>query len=217
MKEIMKVVGKLLLIINTMLFIISFSFAFVIMCRPFYYLHINGLNLVEKTGYTYSEIKEAYDDALDYCVSNKKFKTGILKYSDDGKDHFKDCKFLFMINFIILGISTIILLIRRLLFGNIKLGKHNIDYYSGISIIVLFVSILLVSLTIGFNKVFVYFHKLFFMGKTNWILEPSKDEIINILPEQFFMNCAILVLSIIILLSLIFIVVDNRRNDRGLV
>jgi integral membrane protein (TIGR01906 family) len=52
---------------------------------------------------------------------------------------------------------------------------------------------------LDFNRAFRVFHTLFFPGKTNWVFDPSVDQIITILPEAFFRNCAILILGILIL------------------
>ena len=112
-KEVMKSIGKILLIFNISLFIISFSISFVIMFRPFYYYHIDSLNLEKETGYTYSEIKEAYDDVLDYTTLFKPFSTGKLKHSKEGESHFRDCRIIFMINFIVFGVSGIIIVLKK--------------------------------------------------------------------------------------------------------
>ena len=150
-KEIINKLGKSLLVINTSLFIISFSFAFIILFRPFYYYHIDHLNLVEKTGYSYETIKEAYDDVIDYIVYDKDFSMGELYYSASGKSHFKDCKKLFIIDFIILWISTIIIIFKKLFFNNIKVFKHSIEFISGVVNISLIVLLLVSSLIIGFD------------------------------------------------------------------
>ena len=65
------------------IFIISFAIAFVILFRPYYYWNIKLLDLENKTGYTYEEITEAYDDVMDYLVYGAEFKTGDLRYSED--------------------------------------------------------------------------------------------------------------------------------------
>ena len=204
---------KTIFIINTSFLILSFSIAFVILFRPFYYLHINGLKLEEKTGYSYSEIKEAYDDVIDYCVFNHPFKTGILKYSNDGYDHFKDCQKLFIIDFIILGISLIIFIIKKFFFNKLKIKDHSLEYYSSCILIGLFISLLLSTITIGFNKMFIMFHNIFFIGKNNWILDPRKDQIVSVLPEQFFMNCGIFIIILIIVISISFIIFDYRKRN----
>ena len=203
--------AKLLLIVNTALFIISFSIAFVILFRPFYYWHIDDLKLVEKTNYTYKEIKEAYDDVINYTTLNKPFKTGKLKYSIEGKDHFKDCKRLFMINFIILFISTIIIIIKKKYLNNLKVLNLNIEFWSSILVLSICLILLVTSIIIGFDNCFEIFHKVFFLGKDNWIFVPSRDEIINILPIEYFRNCVILFLIIVVFCTLT-IIFKERRN-----
>jgi integral membrane protein (TIGR01906 family) len=55
---------------------------------------------------------------------------------------------------------------------------------------------------INFDVAFTVFHKIFFPGKSNWLFDWNKDQIIRILPQDFFMNCAILILASIIVLCL---------------
>ena len=55
---------------------------------------------------------------------------------------------------------------------------------------------------LDFNSAFLVFHALFFAGKDNWLFDPATDEIIDALPEEFFMNCAILIGASLILISL---------------
>ena len=44
-----------------------------------------------------------------------------------------------------------------------------------------------------FDSAFVIFHSIFFPGKDNWQFNPRTDPIIKVLPEQFFLNCAIFI------------------------
>ena len=68
-------------------------------------------------------------------------------------------------------------------------------------------ALLLTFLTLGilvsldFDRAFVIFHSLFFPGKDNWLFNPYTDEIILALPSDFFMNCAILIASSVIIIS----------------
>ena len=201
----MKKIIPFLLIINDSCFIISLAISFVILFRPFYYWHIDMFDLPEKTGFTYNEIKESYDDVLDYTVYHQPFSTGVFKYSSDGMDHFKDCKTLFTINFILLIISFSIILLKRKWFNNIKLFNHNISFFSGLLNIFLLGIIIIVSL-INFDFLFTAFHKILFLNKDNWLFDSSKDEIIKILPQRFFMNCGILIISIIGIISIVIVV-----------
>ena len=214
----MKRMLPIIFIINTSLFIISLAIFIPIVFRPFYYYHINALDLPQKTGYTYNEIKESYDDVLDYCLLNKEFKTGILRYSSDGFNHFKDCKILFIVDSVIFILSIIILLVKKKYCKEIKFLNHNISYWSGILLLGTFLIILIITIFIGFDKIFDIFHNIFFFGKENWLFDPEKDEIIKILPQRFFMNCGILIISIISVISIILIIKEKidilkRKNN----
>ena len=49
-------------------------------------------------------------------------------------------------------------------------------------------------MAIDFQRMFLLFHRVFF-SNDYWIFDPDADEIINILPEQFFMHCALIVVG----------------------
>ncbi|MBQ7327319.1 MAG: DUF1461 domain-containing protein, partial [Clostridia bacterium] len=55
---------------------------------------------------------------------------------------------------------------------------------------------------------FRIFHTIFFPGKDNWLFSWYEDEIIRILPQNFFMNCAILIFVSIVLLCLACIILS---------
>lgn len=191
-------------------FIISFSIGLPIYCRFFYYLQINTLNLPESTGYSYAQIKQAYDQVLNYLtLPGGTFKSGVFSMSADGISHFVDCKILFSINLIALLISTCILVTTLILvkFKKVTLLRpygYDASFFSSISIFVVFALIFGLA-SINFDKAFTIFHKIFFPGKDNWQFG-YEDQIINILPQEFFMNCAILIGVSILAISLTIIV-----------
>ncbi len=197
------------------IFMISFAIAFVILFRPYYYLNIHLLQLEEKTGYTYDEIVEAYDDVMDYLVFGEEFKTGSLKYSEDGKSHFEDCKWLFTFDFICLFISGAYILIISLLqkFNKLKLEfkKFSPGIYSIIGTGSIFL-ILGIWGCLDFNSLFTVFHKVCFPGKDNWYFSPSQDQIINILPTELWINFCLLIVFIILLFIGLFIFIEFKRR-----
>ena len=65
---------------------------------------------------------------------------------------------------------------------------------------------------LDFDRAFVVFHALFFPGKDNWLFNPATDQIINILPQEFFRNCALLILALLILGCAALIFLDLRRS-----
>ena len=196
--------------ISILLLIISFSIALPIYCRFFYYMQIDGLKLTENTGYSYQTIKTAFDQVMNYLtIPWCAFGTGSLSYTPEGKAHFADCKVLFMLDTIVLILSLAVVIVLFVLERKKKVnfcrpfGMH-VAFTSAISIFALFI-ILIGLVSINFEKAFVIFHKIFFPGKENWQFTQA-DEIINILPQQFFMNCAILIASSIILICLAIII-----------
>lgn len=206
-------------------FIITFSIGLPIYFRPFYYVHISALELDAESGFTVTEIKEAYNEVLDYLtLPGKNFGVGVMKYSDEGMQHFADCKILFNINAAVLAISTITLIViavlRRL--KKIKIAKllKLSPCFWGATAAVVIPLVLGGIMALDFDKAFVVFHKIFFAGKENWLFNPRTDEIIKVLPQQFFMNCAIFIACGIIVLSSIvlikeFILARKSRREKS--
>ena len=195
---------------NWMAFILSFAIAVPLLFRPFYYIHIDAMKMVEQTGYSKEEIKDAYDEMMDFCVFGKPFGTGVLKYSQEGQSHFEDVAILFRLDFIVLIISVAVFGLIRILKLRPEISRHSPRYLGSCGLLI-FATVLFVIFAIDFDKAFITFHHIFFPGKTNWIFDPSKDEIIRILPEEFFRNCAILILAIMFGLCAYFIVTENRK------
>ncbi len=207
---------KVFLSFFTSIFIISFSIAFVILFRPYYYLNIKLLDLEKETGYTYEEIQEAYDDVMDYLVFGEEFKTGSLSYTESGKDHFADCRKLFTFDFICVFVSfayvlTIFILQKKKII-NLEFQKLSPGIYSIISTGAVFF-VLLVWGIIDFDSLFTVFHLVCFPGKDNWIFSQA-DEIINILPTELWINFCILIVLIITLFIVLIILYEIKMRKK---
>ncbi len=192
-------------------FIITFSIALPIYLRFFYYLHINALSLPEKAGFSYAQIKCAYDEVLNYLtLPNMPFGTGVFAYTKSGFEHFADCKVLFDVNIITLIISTLTIITILVLAKLKKVCLYrpfnmSVAVISAISIfLIIFVVAIIVA--VDFSSAFTTFHHIFFPNKTNWVFDPKEMEIIRVLPEQFFLNCAILIGSSIFIICLSIII-----------
>ena len=196
-----------------MAFVISVSIAIPILCRPFYYAHIKPYQLESYSGYSEAQIKEAYDDMLDFCIYGGEFKTGDMKWSESGKAHFEDVGKLFRLDFGVCIVSAVIIILleikNRKKFPYTVKG-HDGKFYAGIYTLIFFAMIAVLG-AIDFSRFFVIFHHVFFPGKTNWLFYPDEDEIINVLPEEYFRNCAIAIVVILIVLCLILIFNEKRR------
>lgn len=207
--------GKLLtlaLAVLTALTLLSAAIAAPILCRPFYYAHITPLHLCEQTGLTREEIKTAFDEMLDYCLGAEEFSTGVLRWSQEGKSHFTDVRALFLLDLRALLVCAVLLcalvLLSRLTGQRCaRLLGRGPTFWAGAGLAG--AGALTGALAaLDFDRAFTVFHALFFPGKDNWLFDPDTDQIINILPQTFFRNCAILILAILLLGCLALILAD---------
>lgn len=196
--------------------IITFSISLPIYCRFFYYLQIESLGVIEKTGYDTATIREAYDEVLDYLtIPGAAFGTGVFKHSDAGASHFADCKMLFDLNTAVLLVSFVTVLVLLILHKKrvLKLSRPfgmNANFLSAAAALMAFV-ILGILIAVDFETAFETFHHLFFPGKDNWQFSSRKDPIIKILPEEFFVSCAILIIAALVCICLGIITVQLTK------
>ena len=206
----------ILLAVLTAVVLLTGAIAAPILCRPFYYAHIGPLDLCEQTGLTEEQIKTAYNEMLDYCLGAEEFSTGVLRWSESGKSHFTDVRVLFLLDLKALVISAsllVVTLVASRLAGRRPsrlLGRWP-AFWAGAGLGGAFLVVGGLA-ALDFDKAFVIFHALFFPGKDNWLFDPRTDEIITILPQEFFMNCAILILAILIIGCAALIAYDLLHN-----
>ena len=189
-----------------------------ILCRPFYYAHIGPMHLEERTGLTREEIKTAFNEMLDYCLGADEFSTGVLRWSESGKAHFTDVRVLFLLDLRVLAVSAALLAATLLFVWKTgltparPLGRGPM-FWAGAGLGGAFLLVGALA-ALDFDRAFVLFHALFFPGKDNWLFDPAADQIINILPQEFFRNCALLVLALLVLGCAALILWDLRRARR---
>ena len=212
-KKALNITLTVVFIIALVLFILTFSIGLPIYCRFFYYIQIKTLKMEETTGWSYGTIKTAYDDVLNFLtLPNRPFGTGELKWTEAEAAHFADCKALFNLNLagmIVSGAITLalVLLNRFKVITLIRPMGHRAYLLS--AVIALALPLIIGALAaIDFDKAFLIFHKIFFPGKTNWTFDPATEEIIKVMPQEFFMNCAIIIGAGLIAFSATLITAD---------
>ena len=90
----------------TALLVLSASIAVPLLCRPFYYAHIEALNLNGYTGLSVEQIREAFNQVMDYCLGLRPdFAAGVLPFSESGASHFADVRVLFLLDLWVAVIS----------------------------------------------------------------------------------------------------------------
>ena len=196
-------------------FLLTAAIGLPIYIRPFYYAHIEAFDLARVSGYSEEEIREAYDEVLDYLtLPGKEFSTGVLPLSAEGKAHFEDCKVLFDLNASILagsGLVLAVLFFMRKKWGPYRIGKHSAPFWAAVLSVTAPIMIGCLA-ALDFDRAFVIFHSIFFPGKTNWVFDWYEDPIIRVLPQEFFMDCAILIGVGLITMAVGILVWESRKK-----
>ena len=157
---------------------------------------------------------------MNYLNFGAPFATGDFAYTESGKAHFEDCKVLFDLDTWVMLVSGAILLAALILKKtNVikadKLKGFDFYFYGGVLGVVIPL-ILGIIIAINPDAAFTIFHKIFFPGKENWNFNWNKDQIIRILPFQFFMNCAALIGVIWLGFSAAAVTVSSVRHKKAL-
>ena len=205
---------SILLIITLALFAVSAGIAAPILSRSFYKLHVRTLDLSGETGWTEQEILDAYDDVMQFLLRDGEFGTGVLKWSEAGKSHFTDVRGLFRLDLWVFGLSGAFLILLLIISRRIRPArflKRGPSFWAGFGVLILFLVIGGLG-ALDFDRAFTVFHSLFFPGKTNWLFDPNTDEIIQILPEVFFRNCALLAIGLILILCFVYMIVGRKKK-----
>lgn len=199
------------------------SIAVPILFRPFYYLQIDALEIEAYTGYSEAVIREAYDEMLDFCVLGTPFGTGALRWSESGRSHFADVAVLFRLDFAVgaaalAGLIVCLILHLRKQLRPSRFWGRGPGFWAGTLLAACFAAVTALAAA-DFDRAFVVFHALFFPGKENWIFDPAADEIIRILPQEFFMNCAVCIVAVLLIGCAFLILADlalGRRRRKNL-
>ena len=211
----MKRLRSVLCLISVFLFLLTAAIGLPIYIRPFYYAHIEAFDLARVSGYSEEEIREAYDEVLDYLtLPGKEFSTGVLPLSAEGKAHFEDCKVLFDLNASILagsGLVLAVLFFMRKKWGPYRIGKHSAPFWAAVLSVTAPIMIGCLA-ALDFDRAFVIFHSIFFPGKTNWVFDWYADPIIRVLPQEFFMDCAILIGAGLITMAVGILLWEGKRK-----
>ena len=216
MKTLLRFLNTFIYGLSFLLAVVTFSIALPILWRGFYYLHIDLLNITEATGCSKSDLIFSFNKLMDSLVFYKPFCEGVFDYSPSGMNHFLDCRILFTLDLLALPISFVLFLTYSFL---IKFNVIKVYRIKGFSILFFasFVPIILLGALgiyalIDVNSAYAFFHAVLFPGKENWIFNPVTDPIINALPEQFFLDCGILIFGVMLIILLAVIIFNIVRK-----
>ena len=196
--------------------IIGISVVGTLAFRPLYYHDMKTLEISAYSGYSDEEIRENYDALIDY---NMAWKDGDLKFptlpmSETGKIHFEEVKEIFDI-FKYLAVFGSVLGIVGIVFMT---KKKEYRYLKMTAIVSCGLPVVLgILVALFWDKVFVIFHKLFF-NNDYWIFDYRTDPIILLLPDEFFMHCALMIFGGVLLgaiVCLVWYLILQKREGKS--
>ena len=204
--------GGLFWAIMIFLFLLSLSVVVTLFFRLPYYLDIRLLDLPERSGRSVTEIRAAYDAMIDYMAIWNRGSLTIPGFamSEHGRIHFEDCKEIFdlvQILFLASGIFTAVSFVR-----------HRKSPYCGYLraagiLSLIFPALILSFALLSWEKMFILFHRVFFRNDY-WLFDSSVDPVILILPDSFFLQCALEILLIVLIGAGICLARAERRKIR---
>lgn len=177
------------------IFIITLAVAITIWMVPLFIFNVYFFNLDELVQLTPTTIIDNYLILLKYLhlpwISELQMPD--FPVSISGALHFYEVKLLFMLNYFLLIISGLIsvIFIRQL-----RKNKQEWKLIAPFQVLNWVPIIAIISLMLNFNQLFILFHEALFNNDA-WLFDPATDPIILVLPEQFFLQCFVLVFILI--------------------
>lgn len=182
--------------------------------RPLYYMDIKLLKISETSGYSAEEIKQNYDALIDYnnLFFSGKLEFPTMKMSDSARIHFEDVKKVFtlfeigMLVALPVAAAMIIIMHKRKSCGYLAMTA---------ALTVGIPAVLGLLIALDWQSFFVRFHEIVFRNDY-WLFDPQEDPVITILPDAFFMHCAILILVLMAVGSLTCLWFYRMRSKKQL-
>ncbi len=190
--------------------IISAAVIITLNFRPLYYMDMDFYNLPEVTGYSEEEIRANYDTLIAY---NSVFYQGELEFptlpmSEEGRIHFVEVKRIFVFIQAVLFPLSLLCSLAGICF----LKQQKPAYLKLTSVLNLALpAVLGILIAINWDRFFVLFHKLFF-NNDYWIFDETTDPVITLLPDGYFMHCALMILGILIASSILCFVLYRKTQ-----
>ena len=121
---------------------------------------------------------------------NQKLAMPDFRSSAAGLHHFQAVKYLFHLAqaIFLITLPALIFFIKKV----VKKGFLGLYRLAFLVISLLPLVFAGLAFMIGFNNFFTLFHQVLFAGDNTWMFDPTKDPVIWILPEEFFMHAFIL-------------------------
>lgn len=178
--------------------------------KPLYYFDIDYLHIQEDSGYEKEEIWENYNALIDYNLSPliKKLEFPTFPMSKEAEIHFAEVKEIFQGFLWILVISIPV----SAMVSQMNRRYHRLGYLKLAGIFSVALPVLLgIFVAASWDRAFVLFHEIAF-DNDYWLFHPDTDPVITILPDAFFLHCAVMILVLVAIGAGICIWRWRRKN-----
>lgn len=204
---------NILLALALVCFIISAAVVCTLQFRPLYALDVDFLNIPALSGLPRAEILQNYNALIDYnsMFGPDTLVLPTLPMSETGRIHFEEVKVVFVFFEWTLIVSAV-LSAAGIVYRHFR---RNTGYLLLAGVLTVGLpAVLGVLIALNWQRVFVLFHEIVFRNDY-WIFDAATDPVITILPNEFFMHCALLILALVVLGSLICLGLYRyqRRKD----
>ncbi len=186
----------------------ALGLAFIHISEQPFLADIDTLDISATSGYSREKILENYRAVMTYLspFSGAEFSLPSLRWSADGAAHFADCRSLMRGVYIAGAASGLALLLLR------RHRNSKTLYVGALTGVLLPVGIALFA-AVDFDRAFIAFHKVFF-SSNNWIFDTRLDPIKKILPDKYFLHCALIIIAFC-LLGVLAQILCARLIQRG--
>ena len=182
---------------GSMLFLLSLSiFLTIYLAWIFYPLEIQWLNLTDRVYLKAETIQYNFHILMNYLTNPfyQVLQMPDFRSSEAALHHFAVVKNLFHLVQLLALVTLPIFyyFVKRV----IKKGFLSLFNKALLALVSLPLLIGLGGVLIGFDQFFTLFHQILFVGDDTWLFDPSKDPVILILPETFFLHAFLLFFSL---------------------
>jgi len=195
------------------LIIISGCLNFIVRSSLIYDYNISTYSIESRTSLPLEKIKEINLSIRTYFFDEKEL-LDVDIYSDKEVLHMKDVKSVMSFIFDLSKILSIIFCILTfVLTSYLGVNIYKLIFHS----LILFSSILILlgaSFLLFFQELFIIFHKIAFNNDL-WILNPNKDYLLMMYPEDFFRDVAVLILLSSFLLNVIVYILFKNLSSQS--
>ena len=176
----------------------------------FYVFEINNLAIEQSSGLEKDVILDNYNAVTEFLspFNKQAFSMPDLPASTEGVGHFEDVKAI-LLGLYIAGLISLTLIVPLFILFRKSFGKKTLMVTAG-SVMALPLTGL-AAIAVDFDWFFTLFHKIFF-SNDNWIFDAVTDPVINILPEIYFIHCALIIAAFWVLGSAAFFLAGIKRG-----